>query len=234
MSSRDFGFLTLRNIQAFQSNGNPVPANQVLVTTGSGEAGFTSSLIISSINVSTINASTININPNGDINLLNLPGIANNASLKVYLDGNNQSSVSYALAYTTPFDQPTKLMPGFVEDFGNFNRSNVAVGSLFVGGNTNGYPGPPVPYLTADSNSKLIVVASSLNTNYVNIASSLNVSSINVRHISTFNISVQSTLTFYDSNLSSCVLDTIGSTLYVDGHPVITNAIISTVSSVFW
>lgn len=55
MTSRDFGFLTLRNIQAFQSNGNPVPANQVLVTVSTGEGKFTSSLNISSINVSTIN-----------------------------------------------------------------------------------------------------------------------------------------------------------------------------------
>ena len=30
MSSRDYGFLTLRNATAYQQNGNPVPPNNIL------------------------------------------------------------------------------------------------------------------------------------------------------------------------------------------------------------
>ena len=59
MASRDFGYITLRNIAAYQPNGNPVPPNQVLVTSGTGEGRFTNRLIISTICVSTIQVSTI-------------------------------------------------------------------------------------------------------------------------------------------------------------------------------
>ena len=70
MSSRDYGFLTLRNATAYQQNGNPVPPNSIFVTSTNGVAKFSDNINISSfttsslntdvINVSTINASTFN------------------------------------------------------------------------------------------------------------------------------------------------------------------------------
>jgi hypothetical protein len=81
MGSRDFGFLTLRNIQAFQSNGNPVPSNQVLVTTGTGEGGFTNNLNISTISVHTefagyLSTNTIQMNNGEIIGLSTINGVA--------------------------------------------------------------------------------------------------------------------------------------------------------------
>jgi len=53
MASNDSGYITLRNVGAYQSNGNPVPSNQVLVTTATGNAGFSNNLNISTLSVST-------------------------------------------------------------------------------------------------------------------------------------------------------------------------------------
>jgi hypothetical protein len=59
MTSRDFGFLSLRNTIAYQPNGLPVPPNQVLITSTNGAAVFSNSINISTINVSTLNTNTI-------------------------------------------------------------------------------------------------------------------------------------------------------------------------------
>ena len=63
----------------------------------------------------------------------------------------------------------------------------------------------------------------------VNIDGNLSCSTLNTDFIST-----TGHITLLDTNLSTVVLDNIGSTLYVNGHPVITDANISTVSTVFW
>ena len=59
MTSRDFGFLTLRNTTAYQPNGNPVPPNNVFVTSTNGLAFFSDNISINTVNVSTASAASI-------------------------------------------------------------------------------------------------------------------------------------------------------------------------------
>ncbi len=59
MTSRDFGFLSLRNTTAYQSNGLPVTPNQVFVTSTNGSGVFSNNINISTLNVSTLITNTI-------------------------------------------------------------------------------------------------------------------------------------------------------------------------------
>jgi hypothetical protein len=55
MTSRDFGFTTLRSAVAYRRNNTLVPPNNVYITSTNGAAIFSDTLTISTINVSTIN-----------------------------------------------------------------------------------------------------------------------------------------------------------------------------------
>ena len=59
MTSRDIGFLTLRNTIAYQSNGNPVPPNSVFVTSNNGVSIFSDNVSISTLNTGIINTSSL-------------------------------------------------------------------------------------------------------------------------------------------------------------------------------
>ncbi len=59
MTSRDYGFLTLRNTTAYQPNGLPVPPNRVLITSTNGAGVFSNSINLSTINVSSLNVHQI-------------------------------------------------------------------------------------------------------------------------------------------------------------------------------
>ena len=71
MSSRDFSFLTLRNVSAYNPDNSLVSANSLFVTSTNGSAVFSNNISISSINASTLNASSINVNTSGGINTTN-------------------------------------------------------------------------------------------------------------------------------------------------------------------
>jgi hypothetical protein len=58
-SSRDFGFITLRSIQAYQPNGARVPPNYILSVGTDGAGGFTNNVYVSSFQASSIVVSTI-------------------------------------------------------------------------------------------------------------------------------------------------------------------------------
>ena len=62
MTSRDFGFLALRNTTAYQPNGLPVPPNRVLITSTNGAGVFSNTLSISSISTNTISTSVLSGN----------------------------------------------------------------------------------------------------------------------------------------------------------------------------
>jgi hypothetical protein len=62
MSSADFGFMTLRNMTAYQTNGGRVKQNYLLTTSTNGTAYFSDSIRLSSINVSSLGASSISAN----------------------------------------------------------------------------------------------------------------------------------------------------------------------------
>ena len=67
MTSRDFTFLTLRNLSAYETNGAPVADNYIL-TMSSGKQNWTRNLNVNSIIASTISVNSI-LFPNCNINL---------------------------------------------------------------------------------------------------------------------------------------------------------------------
>lgn len=303
MSSRDFGFLTLRNVQAYQSNGNPVPPNQVLVTTGAGQGGFTNSLIISTICVSTVEVSTIYINKEiaSTINTSTLTAnilTANtlNAStiLVSTLNANilNASSINVSTLNSNNLDASTinvSTLNGNNLDVSTINVSTLEANTLqsnifntnfltvnsttnlsttiinntlaLVGStpadsqiwlhNYKSRLGTSDPYggLYLEASTTTSIWFSNLNATNgpyaqigqdfsafygsVNVASTLYVSTLDADIISSFMINVQSTITFYDGP-STVELNAVGSTLYVNGHPILSGGSISSVSSLFW
>jgi hypothetical protein len=61
MTSRDFGFTTLRSAVAYRRNNTLVPPNNVYITSTNGAATFSDTLTISTINVSTATISTLTV-----------------------------------------------------------------------------------------------------------------------------------------------------------------------------
>ena len=182
MSSRDYGFLTLRNITAYQQNGLPVPPNYVLVTSSNAGVGvFSNAITISSISVSSLSASSLSVSTltakNGFINTL--------STQAEYASSINATSILVSNLQASTTSTPTIFSNNI------FNTQTV---------NTN--------VLNANTVSSNIIT-----TNYLST----------LGHIS-----------LLDSNLSTLELTSYNSTLYVDGHPVVTEANISTVSTVFW
>ena len=224
MASRDFGFLTLRNISAFQPNGNPVPPNQVLATSGNGIGGFTSTIIISSIVVNSIEVSSIN-NTNQfalsiNTNFLNVNSTTTlstttiNSTLNV--NGSvNVSNILYASTINTDKINTGHIVGSLLEV--NTTNTNTITTNNIISNN-----------IDVNTVSTSIIASNTINVN------TLNSNNISTNNIATNFISTYQKIFLFDNNLSSCYLDNIGSTLYVDGHPVITDASISTVSTVFW
>ena len=77
MSSRDYGFLTLRNTVAYQENGNPVPPNNIFVMSTSGVAVFSDNISISTIVASTIINNTL-ITSTFNVSTLNISTLSTN------------------------------------------------------------------------------------------------------------------------------------------------------------
>lgn len=59
MSSRDFDFLTLRNLNAYNADGSYVSTNYVLTTSSFGKGKWTNNLTLNNITLSTLNTSSI-------------------------------------------------------------------------------------------------------------------------------------------------------------------------------
>jgi hypothetical protein len=89
MTSRDFGFLTLRNTTAYQPTGNPVPPNNIFVTSTNGTAIFSNNVSISTLTTSTLNTSSL-ITP---IQLYNSTTISDNYGKTVLLRSSTISTV---------------------------------------------------------------------------------------------------------------------------------------------
>ena len=155
-SSRDFGFTTLRSIQAYQSNGARVPPNYILTTGENGAATFSNNITISAINNSTINTNSL-----------------------------NTSTINSSSIIT------------------NF----LTVNSTFVSGN---------------------VISNTVSTNALN-TNTLSTNTVITNYLSTFK-----NFALIDNNLSTLIVTWNNSTMFIDGHPISTDATISTVSTVFW
>jgi hypothetical protein len=308
MASRDFGYITLRNISAYQPNGNPVPPNQVLVTSGTGEGRFTNSLIISTICVSTVEVSTIFIDneiaSSINTNFLTVNSTSNISSLTtnsltVISTANINSLTTNSLTVVSTANI-SSLITNFLTVISTANINSLNTDSLTVASTAN-ISSLTTDFLTVNSTTLLstTIINNTLsligNTpadseiwlhNYksrigtsdpygglyleastttsiwfsnldatagpyaqigqdqsafygsVNVASTLSVSTFNTNQISTSNIQTTFVSTFNHIALfdgtSSVILDAQGSTLYVNGHPIISGGGISSVSSLFW
>ena len=61
MTSRDFDYLTLRNLTAYNSDGSLISSNRVLVTSTKGQAYWTDNLTLSTATISSFNLSTFTV-----------------------------------------------------------------------------------------------------------------------------------------------------------------------------
>lgn len=190
MSSRDFGFLTLRNATAYEENNSFVQPNRLFVTSSSGNVVFSDNIRISSINatsinVSSLNASTINVSTlnSGAINTSTLDAST------IYSDFIYASTLNGSTINTVTLNAST--INGSTINGTNFNGSTIRVSSIA-------------------SNS------------------------VSTSNITTDNLSTFGNILMFDVNLSTLEINSLGSTLYIDGQPVVTEATISTISSIFW
>jgi len=90
MTSRDFGFLTLRNTTAYQPNGTPVPPNNVFVTSTNGTSIFSGTMTISTLNTSTLNVLSLNTG----FQLYNSTNISSNFGKNILLRSSTISTVN--------------------------------------------------------------------------------------------------------------------------------------------
>jgi hypothetical protein len=208
MSSRDFGFLTLRNVTAYQPNNLYVPPNNIFVTTTNGVARFSDNITISSINVSTLNHTTVT---GSTISVLSiLASSISTGYLTASVAGISSLSVSSLTATN--------------ENVLNINASSISTGYLTA--SVAGISSLSVSSLSVNSITGTNASFSSLNASTANITS-LNTSSIMTSTISSVNMflsSLELTAGIFDSSAS----------LFVNGFPVITEATVSSVSTVFW
>ncbi len=295
MSSADFGFMTLRNMTAYQTNGARVKPNFILTTSTNGTTYFSDSLRLSSINVSslgtstivastviankinaniisantidvnTISANTIDVNTlsttthisnniiastivledyivaplietsticvstvnvngaGGSINLFSdsslPPDTVDGGTLINYLDNTNLSSITYGTQiYRTYPGQQLQRMTGWLEAYGGYKWANIAVGDLYIAGNTIGEGSENAPHLTADSAGNAFMIANSFVTSTV---------------AATY-ISSMDNLVFIDNNNNTIELKGLNDDLYVNGYPVVTEGNISSISSLYW
>ena len=116
MTSRDFGFLTLRNTIAYQPDGNPVPPNSVFVTSTNGSAVFSDNVTIDTLNASTLNIgfqryNSTNISSNFGKNILLRSSTISTVPLSTTIAPNgtfinfiNWSGINYNIITTGPND----------------------------------------------------------------------------------------------------------------------------------
>ncbi len=227
MTSRDFGFLTLRNTTAYQPNGFPVPPNNIFVTSTNGAAVFSNNILISTVTVSTLNVNTENVSS------INASTINASTIVVDYLTVNSTTTLStttinntLAIIGNTPADSKLWL--------NNYNArlcTNDPNGGLYIEASTttsiwfSNIDATVGPYAQIGQNQSAFY--GSVNVTSTLTASTIKANVIDANFISTNNlatnyISTYKQFVFFDNNLSTCYLDNIGSTLYVDVQPVIT------------
>lgn len=258
MASRDFSFLSLRPpLAAYQSNGLPVPPNNVLTTSNTGAASFASSITISTINVNTENANSISSNVIDantisanyiQVTILSTTTHYTSTISTTILDTINLQVNNTLSSLGTSFFSPSNpsTLGGFKIQLNGTGTGDAAGSNLFV----YRYPGTTNTYLSNDGGGSITLgtvnpYVSTLEINpngNVNVNGDLTVSDgISTNNIIAANITTQYLSTFQNikifdptNNTSSIEVSCRGSTLTVNGFPVATDATVSTVSSVFW
>jgi hypothetical protein len=133
MTSRDFGFTTLRSAVAYRRNNTLVPPNNVYITSTNGAAIFSDTLTISTINVSTINGGGGGVSSISSGINISTSGTASDPIINVYinstLDMNNYGilNCNNLTSNTSPFT---------ISTIGNVNiSSNNGTGAVNINGN---------------------------------------------------------------------------------------------------
>jgi len=186
MTSRDFGFLTLRNTLAYQPNGDPVPANYIFITSSSGAAIFSNNVTIDVLNASTINASTINTDT------LNASTI-NASTISASTISADVFNVSTLNASTIVIDVITTSTINVI----TLNTSTIFTSSIF----TN--------YLTVNSTAIISTLnATNINASTINLLT-LNTSSIFTSSLLTSSLLTSSIITNYLTVNSTAIISTL-------------------------
>ena len=192
MTSRDFGFLTLRNTIAYQPNGDPVPANYVFITSSSGAAIFSDNVTIDILNASTINTSTINTDT------------LNASTINAYTINADIFNVSTLNASTIVIDTITTSTINVI----TLNTSSIITSSII----TN--------YLTVNSTATISTLnATNINASTLNLLT-LNTSSIFTSSILTSSLLTSSIITNYltvNSTATVSTLNTLNLTISSSG-----------------
>jgi len=135
MTSRDFGFTTLRSAVAYRRNNTLVPPNNVYITSTNGAAIFSDTLTISTINVSTINGggggggvSSISSGIN-----ISTSGTASDPIINVYINSTLDMN-DYGILNCNNLTSNTS--PFTISTIGNVNiSSNNGTGAVNINGN---------------------------------------------------------------------------------------------------
>jgi hypothetical protein len=226
MSSRDFGFTTLRNVTAYQPNNLYVPQNRVLATSTNGAAIFSDNITISSLNASTIDVGTktvqflqvSTISSTTIVHRLNIQAGANDGvsgtgyisefirtsssgtktiEYQVASDGGTSGQWQDARYVSNPANSPAIAQVWGIVTSSNINLIGSTIGDIRF-------------YQSVYADKKL--EASSINTNDITVSNEIKIL----------------------DGTSTCILDAEGSDLYVNGHRVLTGGTISTISSLYW
>jgi hypothetical protein len=214
MTSRDFGFLTLRNTLAYQPNGDPVPANYIFITSSSGAAIFSNNVTIDVLNASTINASTINTDTlnASTINASTISASTISAST-ISADVFNVSTLN---ASTIVIDVITTSTINVI----SLNTSTIFTSSIF----TN--------YLTVNSTATISTLnATNINASTINLLT-LNTSSIFTNYLTVNSTAIISTLNATNINASTINLLTLNTSSIITNYLTVNStATISTLNA---
>jgi hypothetical protein len=216
MSSRDFDFLTLRNLIAYQPNGARVPPNYILTVSTNGIGVFSNV-----INPSTVNANTINTNLL-DANIISA-GIYFGSTIEcnnllAYSSIRTASTITSTLNVTTLADISSLFAD--LANISSLNAESITASTAQVSSVT--FQNANISSLTSYN-----ITSNSISTNIISA------NTIGTHLLNTHSISSVSTIFMSYNNLVT-ELSTDGTDLFINGFPALTEGNISSISSLYW
>jgi len=244
MTSRDFGFTTLRSAVAYRRNNTLVPPNNVYVTSTNGAATFSDTLTISTINVSTatistLTVSTINGGGGGGVILItagtniSTTGTASNPTINVNINSTLDMN-GYPIVDTTGLLtlQATDIS---ISSIGGIGAVNITGSTLFNGSikvastfyDNNFFSGTSGQVLTAGTGGQVIwsTISGGGGGGSVNsVTAGTNISTSGTATDPIINVNINSTLEMNGNNIhsstnlgiaSDTILNLDGSSIYM-------------------
>jgi len=208
MTSRDFGFLTLRNTIAYQPNGDPVPANNIFITSSSGEAIFSDTATINILNTSTINTDILNAS------IINISTI-NASTINASTISSDLFNVSTLNASTIIIDDITTSTINLL----NLNTSSIFTSSIFTNylttNSTAAISTLNATNMNASTLNLLSLTTSSIFTNYLTTNSTAAISTLN-----TLNLTISSSGGINTNNSNSTIIGGAGGNIQLYGNEI--------------